>query len=159
MYIEASWRRGGDNAILQSSTVTLGATASVNFKYHMYGSRIGTLRVIFKETSPSSLLDLADISSGNPSTVWQRNGHQSHSWNSANIDLSMHAGKTGVIQLMGIIRHGCGAWRGDIAIDDLLLDAGASAPTSAPTQAPSPANTAPTQPSGIFDRVDINDNQ
>jgi len=44
MFIEASGRRKGDNAVMET-TVSVGSNACLTFYYNMYGSDIGTLNV------------------------------------------------------------------------------------------------------------------
>jgi len=123
-----------------------GANAELKFKYHMYGSHMGTLKVVYEDRA-ALLVEGEDASLGSK-TLWSKNGHQGHSWNDATVDLKDYAGKTGVIKLIGIIRHGCARWRGDIAIDQVVLNPGQAATTAAPTAAPTPAPTtvAPTAP-------------
>lgn len=130
MYIEASFRKGHDKAVLQSSTTTFGRGAWLSFQHHMFGPRIGTLKVLFKEDGLAT----------QPITLWQRNGGRGNKWHLADIDLSRLAGKTGVVQLMGIITHKCARFLGDIAIDEVSLTPGHGA---APTKAPTPPTAKP----------------
>jgi hypothetical protein len=130
MYIEASWRRGRDKAVLQSSTTTFARGASLSFQHHMFGPRIGTLQILFKE----------DGRAAQPIVLWQRNGGRGNSWHLADVDLSRLAGKTGVIQFVGIIIPRCANFLGDIAIDEVSLTPGAGA---APTKAPAPPTAKP----------------
>jgi len=135
MYIESSWRKGHDKAVLQSSTTTFGGGAWLSFQHHLFGPRIGTLKVLFKEDRPSA----------QPVILWQRNGGRGNKWHLADIDLSRLAGKTGVIQIMGIITHKCARFLGDMAIDEISLTpgSGSGAPT---TPAPTPTSAPPTLP-------------
>lgn len=65
MFIESSSpRRPGDNAILQSATLSA-ATNCIQFYYNMYGSSIGTLNVWVAGNKAWSL-------SGNQGTGWRQ---------------------------------------------------------------------------------------
>ncbi len=46
MYLEASARQPGDNAILNIPIVTSAVDLCLTFYYHMYGHHIGVLRVM-----------------------------------------------------------------------------------------------------------------
>jgi len=136
MYIETSSpRRNGNKAILRSELVSIGSGASLSFNYHMYG-RPGWLKVVVTSEQKARQL-------------WAQHGNKGNAWKSATVSLTKYAGKDVQIDFVGTKGYGCGSWMGDIAIDNVALDRGASGrkPTTPPTSAPtSPPTMAPTSP-------------
>ncbi len=112
MYMETSNGSGayvaGDTAFLESIDL-LGSNRTLTFDYHMYGSNIGTLSV--------------DIFSGGSwiNDIWSISGQQHTSnganYTSASVDLTSF---TGTIKLR-FRATAAGSWRGDIAIDNLVV--------------------------------------
>ena len=100
----------GNTALLESSSFS-SSDARLNFKYHMYGSDIGTLAV--------------DIFDGLTwTTIWSISGQQ-HSyytsdWTKKSISLGQFSGNIKV-RFRGVA---AGSYRGDIAIDDLKIHNG-----------------------------------
>lgn len=121
MSIEASrWESWNTIAMLRSPCVDLtGKTsASVEFYYHMYGSDIGALK-----------LELSSNNGSNWSTLWIKNGQQHTSetseWTKATISLSAFTDQN--IQLsLSATQTGS---RGDIAIDNITINAADSEET------------------------------
>lgn len=72
MYVEASGRRPGQTAKLESpvfTAITTGETCSVWFAYHMYGAAMGTLNVSVVETG-----------SNTETVLWSLSGNQGNRW-------------------------------------------------------------------------------
>jgi len=139
IYIETSNPRAtGDTAQLNSKPLQLGTGAELSFYYHMMGSSLGKFEVGLKE-------------SGNYHSLLEKTGLQSTSgndWKFVQTDLSSFAGKLVSFEIKGTRGS---SWSGDIAVDDFLVDAGATAPaTPAPTTAapvtPAPTTAAPVTP-------------
>ncbi|XP_019642245.1 PREDICTED: deleted in malignant brain tumors 1 protein-like, partial [Branchiostoma belcheri] len=124
MYIEASSpRQRGDIARLWSPVFDAYGTHCLQFAYHVYGDSIGALRVLV----------------GND-LVFMRNTTQGNMWHDTKIDVTMNQDQIIFEGEVGI------GWRGDVAIDDVLLYSGScqsNAATEAPTT-PVPATTIPT---------------
>ncbi|XP_019616170.1 PREDICTED: deleted in malignant brain tumors 1 protein-like isoform X2 [Branchiostoma belcheri] len=123
MYIEASSpRQRGDIARLWSPVFDAYGTHCLQFAYHVYGDSIGALRVLV----------------GND-LVFMRNTSQGNMWHDTKIDVTMNQDQIIFEGEVGI------GWRGDVAIDDVLLYSGScqsNAATEAPTT-PVPATTIP----------------
>ncbi|XP_078695032.1 scavenger receptor cysteine-rich type 1 protein M130-like isoform X2 [Branchiostoma floridae x Branchiostoma belcheri] len=124
LYIEASSpRQRGDIARLWSPVFDAYGTHCLQFAYHVYGDSIGALRVLV----------------GND-LVFMRNTSQGNMWHDTKIDVTMNQDQIIFEGEVGI------GWRGDVAIDDVLLYSGScqsNAATEAPT-IPVPATTIPT---------------
>ena len=71
VYIEASYPRQGDNAILVKSGLLFGSKKCLSFYYHMYGSSMGTLNVRV----------------GN-STIFTKSGNQGNKWIKASVEIN-----------------------------------------------------------------------
>ncbi|XP_066266533.1 scavenger receptor cysteine-rich type 1 protein M130-like [Branchiostoma lanceolatum] len=125
MYIEASSpRQPGDVARLVSPTLNAYGTHCLQFAYHLYGDSIGELRV--KVGSDP---------------VFFRNASEGDSWQDAQMEVSLNNNQLVFEGVVGL------TWRGDIAIDDVLLYSGhcrsnVIATTEAPTT-PVPESTIP----------------
>ncbi|OWF51693.1 hypothetical protein KP79_PYT23719 [Mizuhopecten yessoensis] len=107
-FIEASSPRiSGDNAILSSEQTTfLPMNRCLQFYFHMKGNSIGDLIVLSGER-------------GSETTVWSLSGAQGNDWVYTEVSLPTAADL--VIAIEGVRGSD---WRGDIAIDDLELNAG-----------------------------------
>ncbi|VDI66984.1 Hypothetical predicted protein, partial [Mytilus galloprovincialis] len=114
MYIETSSPRvNGDTAVLTTQDTNLPAGSwCLTFQYHMKGSSIGSLEVFAGDRS-SSL-----------TSIWAKSGEQSDPdlWKTATIDIPQQSNP--VITIDGIRGS---SYRGDIAIDDIALNAGTCA--------------------------------
>ncbi|MFT7561505.1 MAG: hypothetical protein ACI93R_003432 [Flavobacteriales bacterium] len=102
--------RAGNTALLESSSFD-SSDARLNFKYHMFGSDIGTLAV--------------DVFDGIAwTTIWSLSGEQHSSytseWTKASISLDQFSGNI-KLRFRGVA---AGSYRGDIAIDDLKIHNG-----------------------------------
>jgi len=136
-YIETSSPvKNNAKASLNSGSVDLKQGAEISMYYHMYGSRMGTLRV-----------DLND--GGSVVNLLEKKNNQGNKWIKWTHDLSSYAGKTVSFSISATKGT---YWRGDIAIDSLRLSSGkgqppTNPPTSAPTAAPTnPPTSPPTNP-------------
>jgi hypothetical protein len=107
LYFEVSTPRIAGNTVrLRSAVVSLGAHASMGFKYHMLGATLGTLRVKVLVNSAETL-------------VWEKTGQQGADWYDAHIKLKDFVS----YQVEIIIEAERGSdWRGDIAIDEIILN-------------------------------------
>ena len=128
MYIEASSpRRMGDHAILKSPPLVLTKPTKMRFKYHMYGSSMGSLSVKV-----------------NGKAVWTAAGNKGNRWNDGMVDLSSYTGQLPEVAFVGIRGS---SYTGDAAIDKVRFETAVAAPTpsmspsSGPT--PFPASTPP----------------
>ncbi|CAG2219803.1 unnamed protein product [Mytilus edulis] len=114
MYIETSSPRViGDTAVLTTQDTNLPAGSwCLTFQYHMKGPSIGSLEVFAGDRS-SSL-----------TSIWTKSGKQSDPdlWKTATIDIPQQSNP--VITIDGIRGS---SYRGDIAIDDIALNAGTCA--------------------------------
>lgn len=111
MFIEASHpRRPGEKARFVSQT--FGAVPAkgkcLQFWYHMYGADIGTLNVLQK-TAPGSKFE---------KILWTLKGQQGNQWLNGKVSLSKIPSSNFWIVFEGIRGNG---YRGDIAIDDILI--------------------------------------
>jgi len=116
LYIETSSpRRKGDNAILRSNAMKMTGSAKVKFNYNMNGRNLGSLKVNWREGS-------------NVQKLWEKSGgstgrdNSKDQWIPVAVKLGKFAGKTGTVEFEGV--RGT-SWSGDLAIDDVDLDAGA----------------------------------
>jgi len=96
-------------------------SASVSFKYHMYGdaSKMGSLAL--------------EISSDNGATwnsVWSKSGNQGNAWYTANVNLDSYTGQTVKLRFNGITGT---TWQGDMAVDGFNFDASVQAACVATT--------------------------
>ncbi|XP_071123389.1 MAM domain-containing glycosylphosphatidylinositol anchor protein 1-like [Mytilus edulis] len=113
LYIEVSDQANGDKAILTTTEATnlQACPYCLSFKYHMLEVDIGSLEV-FAGDKTSSL-----------TSIWRKEGPQSRNpvdWDNITIDIpqSSNLGVT-IVGYFGI------GYKGDIGIDDILLNAGA----------------------------------
>ncbi|XP_078695030.1 scavenger receptor cysteine-rich domain-containing protein DMBT1-like [Branchiostoma floridae x Branchiostoma belcheri] len=108
MYIETSSGGAGHVARLLSPTVYGYDWYCLQFAYHMYGTDIGELRVRVGS-----------------SIEWSRSNNQGNRWHLASVHVYI---RNNQVVFEGV--HGNG-YRGDIAIDDVVLNTG-SCPTDSP---------------------------
>ncbi|KAL5017582.1 hypothetical protein ScPMuIL_007171 [Solemya velum] len=108
MYIEASAKGRGNNAIMMSPKYWGTQQLCVEFHYHMYGKHVGTLNV-FTKTSDGTELD----------TAWRAYGNQGNIWTLARLGIPKELARAG-FQLVfeGITESG---YLGDIALDDIRV--------------------------------------
>eukprot|EP00413_Alexandrium_margalefii_P001604 CAMPEP_0204512430 /NCGR_PEP_ID=MMETSP0661-20131031/949_1 /ASSEMBLY_ACC=CAM_ASM_000606 /TAXON_ID=109239 /ORGANISM="Alexandrium margalefi, Strain AMGDE01CS-322" /LENGTH=1025 /DNA_ID=CAMNT_0051517549 /DNA_START=53 /DNA_END=3130 /DNA_ORIENTATION=- len=121
MYIETSSPRSpGDTAILRSSPLVFQGPTALRFKYHMFGSSTGSLKVMLGST-----------------VLWQKSGNQANKWLDGMVDLSSAQPDS---QVSFLATRGS-SWSGDIAIDNLefFTQGPSPAPTPVPTPSPTPA--------------------
>ena len=114
MFIEASSpRKTGDKARFFSETLSAvpAKGTCLQFWYHMYGLDIGTLNVVQKTTSGSKSENI----------LWTLQGQQGNKWLNGKVSLSKVPSSDFWIIFEGI--RGTG-YRGDIAIDDILITSG-----------------------------------
>lgn len=83
--------------------------ATFSFKYHMYGSNMGTLTLE------------ATTDDNNWSSVWSLSGNQGNSWQSASVNMDSYAGGTVKLRFVGTTGS---SYRGDMAVDDISFSAG-----------------------------------
>ena len=125
LYLEASTNgtagQIGNNAtaILESPCYDLSpeTSATFNFRYHMFGSNMGTLQL---EASTDGI---------NYTQIWSRTGDQGNAWLEANVSLSTYLG--GIVKLRFRGTTGPG-WQSDMAIDDFSLTTGSGGGSSIP---------------------------
>lgn len=108
LFIESSWpREAQEKAIILSETIPVqGDGKCVKFWYHMYGSNIGTLRVLMRVGFAIS-----------ETVVWEMNGNQGDRWYSGQAPM-LSRGQNIQIRFVGIRGDG---YNGDIAIDDITV--------------------------------------
>jgi hypothetical protein len=104
-FIEASGRAIYDDAILKSNPLQMPVGGVLKFKYSMWGTEIGTLKVLVAGKE-----------------LWSMSGQQSESqdeWKDAVIHISPSPSHPVEIRLVGICAHG---GKGDIGIDALTIE-------------------------------------
>ncbi len=111
IYIETSGNGTGypnKSAVLNSPCFDLSGhnQATFNFKYHMYGGSTGTL-VLEASTDGSTW-----------NQVWNLNGDQGNSWESASVNLNSYTGDTVRLRFTATSST---SYTSDIALDDLSL--------------------------------------
>ena len=114
MYIEASSpRKPGEKARLVSQAFSSLPSSGrcVQFWYHMFGSDIGTLNVIWK-TGPGN---------GSESVIWSLSGQKGNKWLNGRVSLPKISNTRYWIVFEGIRGN---SYKGDIAIDDVLFTTG-----------------------------------
>ncbi|XP_078695273.1 scavenger receptor cysteine-rich domain-containing protein DMBT1-like [Branchiostoma floridae x Branchiostoma belcheri] len=113
MYIETSSSVAGAVARLRSPTISDIGWFCLQFAYHMYGTDIGELRVRVGS-----------------SIEWSRSNNQGNSWHLASVQVYIIYQKCCVQVVFEGVRGN--SFRGDIAIDDVVLNPG-SCPTGSTT--------------------------
>ncbi len=119
MYIEASGNGSGypnKRAILNSPCFDLSAAtqATFSFKYHMYGTSMGTLT-----------LEASNDDGATWTSVWTQSGNQGNAWESVAVDLASYTGLGVQLRFNGITST---SWSGDMAFDDISLTTGSIIP-------------------------------
>ncbi|XP_059171505.1 uncharacterized protein LOC131952722 [Physella acuta] len=110
MYIEASAKGKGNNAILYSPLYRGMVEQCVEFFYHMYGKHIGTLNVYAQARG--------DVLR----SVWRAYGNQGDVWTNAKLAIPQELAMAGYqIAFEGITESG---YQGDMAIDDVSVTDG-----------------------------------
>ncbi|KAL3835897.1 hypothetical protein ACJMK2_021358 [Sinanodonta woodiana] len=104
MYINAASASKGGKAVLRHSGFYRPGRACLSFWYHMYGDKMGQLRVDVQKNRES------------PFPVWSKNGDQGANWTIAAVDLEV--GPSVSFEFVGIRGNGV---RGDMALDDVSL--------------------------------------
>ncbi|KAL3865079.1 hypothetical protein ACJMK2_006711 [Sinanodonta woodiana] len=108
MYIEASGKGKGQNALLYSPLYRGLTNQCIEFYYHMYGRHVGTLTV-YKMASGSTDLE----------SVWRVYGNQGNVWILARLSVPEHLAKNGYrLVFEGVVENG---YEGDISIDDINI--------------------------------------
>lgn len=105
IYLEASLQKSGEKAKLLSGYMT--GTQCVQFKYHMLGSGIGTLRVYQIKRKDST-----------PRVVWYRVGDQGEDWKNAQFNLFGRFYRVFIEGVRG------STFEGDIAVDSITFTPG-----------------------------------
>lgn len=110
MFIEASSKGRGNNAILYSPLYRGMVEQCVEFFYHMYGRHVGTLNVYAQARG--------DVLR----SVWRAYGNQGDVWSNARLAIPQDLAMAGYqIAFEGITENG---YLGDIAIDDVSVTDG-----------------------------------
>ncbi|XP_071089970.1 uncharacterized protein [Haliotis cracherodii] len=110
MYIEASAKARGNNAIIYSPLYRGMDQQCVGFHYHMYGRHVGTLNVYAKARGFQV------------TSVWRAFGNQGDWWIIARLAIPKQLARAGYqIAFEGITEKG---YQGDIAIDDISVEDG-----------------------------------
>eukprot|EP00058_Branchiostoma_floridae_P021559 XP_002607049.1 hypothetical protein BRAFLDRAFT_118690 [Branchiostoma floridae] len=109
MYMETTLPATGDKARLVSPAIVGGGTKCLQFWYHMYGSRTGTLAVFNKVYDQTNL----------GTRLWSLSGNQGDAWKRARVTLTPTA------SYFQIVFEGTnGGFFSDIAVDDIDVDDG-----------------------------------
>ncbi|XP_033122957.1 MAM and LDL-receptor class A domain-containing protein 2-like isoform X3 [Anneissia japonica] len=95
----------GMSARLQSPLLPLAKSYSLEFYYHMYGSKMGTLNVYRKSTNGYDI-------------IWSRSGNQWNSWHYAKVQFQSYGYSGTYIVFEGIDGT---SFTSDIAIDDISI--------------------------------------
>ena len=107
-YLEATDANTAGNSSILESPVINGFGRELTFYYHMYGANIGMLYVdVFDDIWHESIWSLSG----------QHHNSESEEYSKATIDLTEYFG---LIQIR-IRAVAAGSWRGDIAIDDIVV--------------------------------------
>ncbi|KAI8512343.1 MAM domain, meprin/A5/mu [Branchiostoma belcheri] len=109
MYMETTLPATGDKARLVSPAIVGGSTKCVQFWYHMYGSRTGTLAVFNKVYDHTT----------QGTRVWSLSGNQGNAWRRARVTLSQ---TTAYFQI--VFEGTNGGFFSDIAVDDIDVSDG-----------------------------------
>ncbi len=121
IYVEASGNGTGypnKQAIINSPCIDLsGETeANFNFDYHMFGaSDMGSIS-----------LEASDDDGATWTSIWSQTGNQGNQWNSQSVSLNSYTGASVQLRFNRITGS---TWQADIAIDNISLSAGGTAPT------------------------------
>ena len=107
LYIEASRSNQPEKtAIITSKCLQPNATDGIQFEYHMFGSKMGSLHLEIKtETNDWT-------------TLWSKSGNQGNNWNTETISLADYAGQVVKLRFKGITGR---SWSSDIALDNIQI--------------------------------------
>lgn len=111
MYIEASGKSKGDNALLYSPKYRGLQPQCIRFYYHMTGRHTGTLTVYTKLLTSDEL-----------QSVWRVFGNQGNVWIQARLLIAEEIAKAGYQIIFEAVTEG--GYEGDIAIDDIRIQDG-----------------------------------
>jgi photosystem II stability/assembly factor-like uncharacterized protein len=117
LYTEASGCTGKTMRVTSPCFNLAGkTTATLEFWYHMYGSNMGSLSLQVSTNGGTSW-------SGN---LWSQSGDKGNSWKKATINLNSYVGQTVKLRFTGVTG---GAFRSDMAIDDVKVSASSGTKT------------------------------
>lgn len=124
IYVEASGNNTGyptKVATITSECFDLSGVTSPSFKfdYHMYGSNMGTLKAEVSTNGGSSWAQ-----------IFSKTGDQGNSWTTESIDLNAYKGSNVTFRFTGTTGT---SWRGDMALDNIRIEAGSDGSGGAPT--------------------------
>ncbi|XP_028515660.1 MAM and LDL-receptor class A domain-containing protein 1-like [Exaiptasia diaphana] len=112
IFIEASEKKLGDKkARLTSCWFNANITQCLQFWYHMYGIRIGSLRILKKTNSSED-------------TIWDQSENKGDLWRFGQTTLEGNDGQNYQFVIEGVTRQGNEMEKGDIAVDDVTLHDG-----------------------------------
>lgn len=121
VYVEASSPNyPSKNTYLISPTQSFasGGSASVNFRYHMYGSTMGSLNLRASSNGGSTWSGI----------LWSQSGDQGNSWKTVAVNLASYAGNSNVkLRFEGITGS---SWRSDICLDNIFIGGLAAEPSA-----------------------------
>lgn len=110
VYIEASNpRHPGDKARLRSEAFSATTASCLSFWYNMYGTDIGSLNVYSQLFTRSASLN----------NLFTLNGNQQQGWKQAHVPIFINTQFALIIE--GVVGNG---YKGDLAIDDIVMTAG-----------------------------------
>ena len=116
LYTEASSCFNNTGSVISPCfNLSTASGPSLSFWYHLYGNTMGSLSVQVSTDGGGTW----------SSDVWSMSGNQGNAWNQATVNLSAYAGQASV-QLRFTGTTGT-SYTSDMAIDDVVLDAGTSA--------------------------------
>ena len=145
IYVEASGKRRGypnKRAILTSPCFDLSGltSASLSFQYHMYGAKIGKIK-----------LEVSEDDGATWASIWDQKGNKGNKWLQVSIDLNSYLNKA--IRLRFNRTTGKGP-KADVAIDKLELKT-ISTTTSKGNQQTIPDADLSIYPNPVIDRINI----
>jgi len=111
MYIEASYGNKGDVAVLSSPELNMTGPACLSLFYHMKGQHIGKLRISLADSSNAS---------AKSKDIFTLAGEQGNGWRQLYLNIQKSTPKSHI--LFTAVRGG--GYQGDIAIDDIIVEAG-----------------------------------
>ncbi|MEP2024356.1 M4 family metallopeptidase, partial [Reichenbachiella sp.] len=121
MYVEASSPNYPSKVTrIESPCYDLSGETAANFsfKYHMYGSNMGSLTLE------------ATTDGNNWSSVWSQSGNKGNSWLTADVNMDSYAGQTVKLRFVGVTGS---SYRGDMAVDDISFSTGTTGGTNGVT--------------------------
>ncbi|WP_456460388.1 M4 family metallopeptidase [Reichenbachiella sp.] len=118
MYVEASSPNyPSKETRIESPCYDLSGESAANFsfKYHMYGTNMGTLTLE------------ATTDGNNWSSVWSQSGNKGNSWLTADVNMDTYTGEVVKLRFVGVTGS---SYRGDMAVDDIAFSAGSTGGTT-----------------------------